>query len=344
MSGLSTRLGNWTSVLIQVLLWSVFYLLLLLYSIHKWNQPIYAVLNASIGLFSYMAVIYAHAFWLLPTLLFRGRRIAYFIGSFVFVTGIILLRMAVEKAVLIPLHRSLYQWNWAHFSFTCVTVLIAFLFGALLRVALNYMQLLQWKKEQQQKQAEAELKLLKAQVQPHFLFNTLNNIYALAQSRSHQTPDMIARLSELMRYFIEEAPKEKVCLAAELSFIQSYIELEQIRMVHPISLTFTIDKDLNDLRLPPMLLMPFVENVFKHGIDKLQTKNELTIQISKKNGMLKYSVCNTLPEYPMKVAGGFGLQNLQKRLLLLYADTFSLHTQKTAHTFNAELIIPVNEN
>ena len=340
----STRLGKWVVVLLQVLLWSGFYLLLLLYTTHKWDNASYGILNASIAMLSYMTAVYGHAYWLLPAFMFRDKKGVYIAASGVFVTGVILLRMALENAVLMPLHRKFYDWQWAHFSFTCVTVLIAFLFGALLRISLNYIQLLRWKKELQQKQAEAELNLLKAQVQPHFLFNTLNNIYALAQSRSEQTPAMIAQLSELMRYFIEEAPKEKVCLMTELSFIKSYIELEQIRMVYPVTVKMIVADEVKNLQLPPMLLMPFVENVFKHGVDKLQRENKVDIEISKVADKLQYIVSNSVLSQPTNGTGGFGLENLHKRLQLLYSGNFVLQTQKSEHTFSAELLIPVHEN
>ncbi|HYH15444.1 MAG TPA: hypothetical protein VD794_09495, partial [Flavisolibacter sp.] len=147
MIGTPIKQGKWVVILIQVLLWSIFYLLLLLYTTHKWDHTTYGILNASIAMLSYLAAVYAHAYWLLPGYLVKGKQLSYILASLVFVAGIILLRMALENAVLMPLHRKFYDWKWAHFSFSCVTILIAFLFGALLHVALNYLQLLRWKKD-----------------------------------------------------------------------------------------------------------------------------------------------------------------------------------------------------
>ena len=118
--------------------------------------------------------------------------LGYFTVSIVFLGVLVISRMYLEYLILMPLHKTFYGFTWAHFSFDCITLLVAFLFGALMRVALNYLALLKQKEELVSRQVATELNLLKAQVQPHFLFNTLNNIYSLSQSGSAQAPAMIA--------------------------------------------------------------------------------------------------------------------------------------------------------
>lgn len=328
-----------TVIVIQCLLWVVFYLLLLMYTSHKWDHPLYGFMNASIATSSYVVAVYGNALWLLPRILQKGRVFLYVLFSLAFLIGIILLRMTAEAKVLMPLHKTFYTWQWAHFSFNAITILTAFLFGALLRVFLNYLQLVQQKKELQAKQSEAELNLLKAQVQPHFLFNTLNNIYSLAQSHSSKTPDMIAKLSELMRYFIDEAPKQQVPLATEMNFIRNYVELEQIRMLHPVCVNWNLDEKLLDANLPPMLLMPFVENVFKHGIDKLKVENRMEVMLREKEGSLFFKVQNSTGD--VTTTRGSGLENLQKRLELLFPGRYTLRTEKQANEYIASLQIPL---
>jgi sensor histidine kinase YesM len=332
--------GSWRMMAwLQVLLWVVFYLLLLLYTSHKWDHPVFGFYNATIATFSYVTACYVHAFSLLPTYWYKNRIREYFIYSLLFLASLIFCRMAIERAILLPLHQMFYAYSWAHISFTCITVLVAFLFGALLRVFLNYLNLLEVKKELQQKHAEAELDLLKAQVQPHFLFNTLNNIYSLAQSRSEKTADMIAKLSELMRYFIEEAPKQLLPLSTELQFLRNYVDLEQIRMLHPVQVDWELDEKAGCETVPPMLLMPFIENVFKHGIDKLKNHNHVQIHLRGINGQIVYRVSNLLlTESPRKE--GSGLNNLKKRLELLYGDRFDLGSEKQNGYYIATLTIP----
>lgn len=337
------KAGRTTRILVQVLLWTVFYLLLLLYTTHKWENAVYGVFNGTIATVFYLLAAYGNASWLMPQYLQKGKVRLYLALSLCFVALLIASRMYLEFLILMPLHKNFYGYSWAHFSFDTITLLIAFLFGALIRVALNYAVLLKQKEELVNRQVAAELNLLKAQVQPHFLFNTLNNIYSMAQSGSVQTPAMIAKLSELMRYFIDDSPKDKVPLATELDFINNYLELEQIRMLHRPQVDITVDGDIGAVQLAPMLLMPFIENVFKHGIDKTEKENVLNARLVIMEGKLNYTVTNTLhDENGRGISKGFGLMNLRKRLELLYPGSFTLHTGKQGNQFVAELQIPIS--
>jgi uncharacterized membrane protein required for colicin V production len=342
MKWLQFKAGKTTQVFMQVLLWAVFYLLLLLYTSHKWDRTLYGLLNATIATFFYLLAVYGNASWLIPSFLKKGKNLAYFSASVLFIGVLVICRMYIEYLLLMPLHKTFYSFQWAHFSFDCITLLIAFLFGALLRVALDHMTLLKQKDEMLGRQVAAELNLLKAQVQPHFLFNTLNNIYSLSQSGSAKAPAMIAKLSELMRYFIDDSPKDQVTLCTELSFVHNYLELEQIRMLHPLQVNIEVKGNIEEVKLAPMLLMPFIENVFKHGVDKTERQNMLHACLEVQEGRLKYKVVNTL-HYPAVngTGGGFGLVNLRKRLELLYPGKFSLHTRTEEQQFIAELQIPV---
>ena len=335
------RTGKTALVFMQVLLWTVFYLLLLLYTTHKWTNTTYGLLNGTIATVFYLLAAYGNSSWLIPSFIKKGKVLGYFLVSILFLSVLVMSRMYLEYVVLMPLHNTFYGFTWAHFSFDCITLLVAFLFGALLRVALNYLALLKQKEELVSRQVVSELNLLKAQVQPHFLFNTLNNIYSLSQSGSPQAPSMIAKLSDLMRYFIDDSPKDKVPLATELEFIENYLQLEQIRMRHPLSVNIQVDGDIKNINVPPMLLMPFIENVFKHGIDKTQHNNELRANLLVHNGRLIYKVVNSLHgENGTCISGGFGLTNLRKRLELLYPGRFEINTRKQDHHFIAELQIP----
>ena len=135
--------------------------------------------------------------------------------------------------------------------------------------------------------SQAELNLLKSQVQPHFLFNTLNNIYYEAYREAPRTAKLIERLSDIMRYFVDESPKDEVSLGTEIQFLENYIALEKIRIRGEIELDFI--KDCNsDLRIPPMLLMTFVENIFKHGIDKSSSQNKIELSLVQQDGYLLF--------------------------------------------------------
>ena|ERR1700704_5358392 len=192
------------------------------------------------------------------------------------------------------------------------------------------------------KHAEAQLNLLKAQVQPHFLFNTLNNIYFVAQRESPVTAELLEKLSNMMRYFLEQGSKDKIVLSAELDFIKNYIELEKMRLRYPVVIDISISGDPTNIKIPPMLLIPLVENVFKHGIDKGRENNHVQINavISDK---LDFEVANTMHHnYNGKLNGnGTGLKNLTDRLYILYQNNFTFESRKSGDLYVSKLNIPI---
>jgi LytS/YehU family sensor histidine kinase len=220
--------------------------------------------------------------------------------------------------------------------------MFAYLSSILFYIALRYFLLKQEQEQLKERTAHAELNLLKAQVQPHFLFNTLNNIYFVAQRESPATAALLELLSQIMRYFVEEAPKERISLPAELSFIKSYIELEKMRMRYPLQICIREQGLTEQVQVPPMLLIPLVENVFKHGVDKRKNTNFIHAAIVIKEKRLHVTVENK--HYPLEKKQqkrGVGLHNLYSRLELLYKDDFILEYGPNGTIFKADLSIPV---
>ncbi len=140
-----------------------------------------------------------------------------------------------------------------------------------------------------------------------------------------------------MRYFVDEAPKEKVPISTEISFLENYIELEQIRMLHRAKISFSISTPDASLLIPPMLLIPFVENLFKHGIDKTLPENIVHITLEQQNGHLIFHTENTFVKNNDKTTGGQGLTNLQKRLDLLFENNFEFNTTANGNCYKAFL-------
>ncbi|WP_167020573.1 sensor histidine kinase [Chitinophaga sp. Cy-1792] len=210
------------------------------------------------------------------------------------------------------------------------------------RIVLDYFELRRTAAALVLQNTQAELNLLKSQVQPHFLFNTLNNLYYEAYMESPRTANLIEQLSETMRYFVDESHKDKVLLSAEINFLENYMALELIRIRHTIDLQFSRKME-TDCHLPPMLLMTFVENIFKHGIDKTSRNNRIIIRLQQENGRLEFStVNNQFGENAENTNGrGSGIENLRKRLSLLYGKDFILRTDREAESFTSYLSIPV---
>lgn len=325
----------------QAAAWVLFYVFLVLYAIQKWERPSFGVWSVSIATVTYLLAVYGNATWLIPKYYQSNRRTLYFVFSAVFIAILVTGRMYAEQQVLMPIHSNFYNFGLSHFSFAFITIFIAYMFGALLRITIDYLHLLRKQEEMRHQQLAAELNLLKAQVQPHFLFNTLNNIYYLAYTKNDKTAEVVAKLSDIMRYFVDEAPLERVPLRTEIEFLKNYIELEQIRMLHQADLSFDYGT-VNDAQLiPPMLMITLVENIFKHGIDKSLPENKVLISLQQEGQYLLFITRNSHFLLEHSGNGGVGLTNLRKRLQLLFGSDFTLTTEKTGQCYSATLKFPV---
>jgi len=217
---------------------------------------------------------------------------------------------------------------------------IVYFIGFPIRMTMAYFRLRKQTAALLLEKSQTELNLLKSKVQPHFLFNTLNNIYYEAYLEAPRTALLIERLAEMMRYFMEESPREKVMLETEVRFIENYIGLERIRVRHGIQLDFQKEYD-PQLMIPPMLLITFVENIFKHGIDKCANENKICISLTTNNEYLLFEAVNHLPDYPCPAKPGLGLKNLTHRLDILYGRKAQLICGSKDGIYTASLKIPL---
>lgn len=201
---------------------------------------------------------------------------------------------------------------------------------------------LQWAKQNsrivslEKEKNRTELDLLKQQLNPHFFFNTLNNLYALSLQQSKQTPESILQLSELMRYVIYKGNEATVAIREEIKYIGDYIQLQQIRLKIHLDLQFIRDIDNEAQPVAPMLLIVFIENAFKHGIEPADGPAFLHMRLTC-NARRLYFSCENSFEAGTTGNAGIGLNNLQKRLTLLYPDRHVLKTEVKNHTFKAEM-------
>jgi LytS/YehU family sensor histidine kinase len=190
----------------------------------------------------------------------------------------------------------------------------------------------------------AELQLLKAQVHPHFLFNTLNNIYSFILNGSDKAPEMIKKLSSLLHYILNDCNRQRVPLDKELSMIQDYIALEQIRYGDRLNLSMHIQGTAKDKLISPLLLIPFVENSFKHGTSRMLTHPWVRLDIYIEKDFLEFKLTNNKPEYNSEPPGkkGIGLNNVKKRLQLLYPETHSLNIVESEMSYEVFMKIDLH--
>lgn len=197
-------------------------------------------------------------------------------------------------------------------------------------------------------QLETELLFLKSQISPHFFFNTLNNIYSLSVEKSNKTPKVVIKLSELMRYMLYETKNKRQTLENEILCIQNYLDLERIRNDDRLEINMSISGDIHDKEIGPILLLTFVENAFKHGVNKNIGKVKIDISFEVKEDFLYFTIKNPMPAITkhkdnLNISSGIGIENVKKRLELGYnKNDYKLSFKNKKNSFVVKLIIKVS--
>jgi two-component system LytT family sensor kinase len=221
--------------------------------------------------------------------------------------------------------------------------LLVFVFSTGLKVINQWLRSEQRNKEIANEKLKAELSFLKAQINPHFLFNTLNNIYALATAQSEHTATAVMKLSSIMRYVLTEARNDLVPLEKEILFTSHYIELQKMRLTDKTIIDFEIKGDPIGRQIAPLLLLPFVENAFKYGISTREL-SPIRIELEINKEWLYFRICNHKHiNTSLKVTDntGIGISNTRRRLDLYYEDRYQLDIDDKTGEFSVHLKIPV---
>ncbi len=197
------------------------------------------------------------------------------------------------------------------------------------------------KKELQSQTLQSELKFLKSQINPHFLFNTLNSLYALTLKKSDQAPEIVLKLSEMMRYMLYECNVPMVPLQKEVNYLKNYLELEKLRQGKRMTINFEIIGEPRTQRIAPLMFIPFIENCFKHGINHQISDGFVNITLDIKDDEVNINIVNskspTRPSPTGKKSGGIGLVNVRRRLNILYPDKHTLRVTEDPNTYKVYL-------
>jgi hypothetical protein len=294
----------------------------------------------------FAAVFYLNWRELIPRLLARGRVGQYALGVLVLLTCFVLLRMAASRWVFagaetVPV-RLLPRMI---IPYSIMGLMMVFLSSAL-KVTSDYLQEQRNRRELERQQLLTELSLLKMQVNPHFLFNTLNNIYALASQKSDRAPEAVLRLADIMRYMLYDSSADTVPLAQELQHLRSFLELQRLRLPATGPAAVVLDDaglpPAADWPIAPMLLLPLVENAFKHGDLTARPAVRITLALTPA-GALQLLVENAVapepPDLGLEPPGGVGLANLRRRLELLYPGRHELTLSTPPGGYRAALTL-----
>lgn len=315
-------------------------LIIMLVPITKWitNHPAFAI--------SFIAYLYLLYFVYrkanLPSLFMQKKygRIIVIIISLLFVTELLThypLPENIGSKLPLDFRRHLHtQTIWFFF-------LIVSGFGLAIELTFELFRQMLAKQEIEVGKNRAELALYKAQINPHFLFNTLNTLYGLVITKSELTESAFVKFSNILKYMYDNTAKEKINIRSEIEYIRQYVELQQLRLNHHTNVIFESRTDNDNVKIPPMILITFVENAFKYGTSSSENCTIL-IRIVVEDSTLMFKTVNSIMKEPPKDKSSIGIENCRKRLQLLYPDRFTLITEKdeAKKEFITKLIIELS--
>nr|WP_199076166.1 sensor histidine kinase [Pedobacter sp. ASV19] len=212
--------------------------------------------------------------------------------------------------------------------------------SALIKLAIDWFGNERVQRKLESEKKDMELQFLKSQLNPHFLFNSLNNIYSLAYQKSDKTADAVLKLSEIMRYMIYESNDSWVSLSKEIEYVKSFIELQKLRFKDGAAVELTLNGEIDDQQIVPLILISFVENAFKHGVAN-DPKDPIKINIIANQKILHFSITNKKSKQNKDEMGGVGLNNVERRLQLLYPERYKLNIVNSATHYTSELMLDI---
>lgn len=293
-----------------------------------------------------MALFYLNLIWFIPEILDKQKRGTYFL----LITGVLLVAMIgggfldimLDKDypfILNKIHqRPTYTFFLGRFFISAMPLVVSALINRSMKVRKQQEESLELKN----KMLEAETRALKAQINPHFLFNSLNNIYALAQIKSDKTPDAILHLSDILRFVTYDSNQDFVELKEEIKHIESFILLQALKDDDQSNIRIKIENTNGHYKIAPLLLIPFIENCFKHSNHEDKVKGWIDIELLALDGKIRLRCSNSCPEGksgPKDKTGGVGLENVRKRLALIYPERYKLEVKAESGKYFADLEI-----
>ena len=290
---------------------------------------------------------YPFAYWIVPKVLLKGKYLSFL--AIILLWGVAgwFINIYYRMFVFIPIQEAMHFENvsvragWPG-SYLCMTTAT----GTVVVIAIFKQWIIkqrEWMISQKEK-ITAEIQLLKAQVHPHFLFNTLNNIYSFSLERSPKTPGLILKLSSLLSYMLYDCKADEVLLEKETGIMKDYIDLEKERYGNKIEISWSVEGDIKDKYIAPLLMLPFLENAFKHGTSEQLEKPWLNVDISVRQNILKCKIANSKNEFVPLSQNGIGVNNAKKRLNFLYPDKHELKMSDEGNFFVVSLLIDLRIN
>lgn len=309
----------------------------------------FTLTNELINVFFYAIIVYFNLLYLVPNYLTKNKFLTY-CGLLLLATFIITpLKMIAFYFKFSGLPQAQAQLIANQNLYFLVTFLIAGS-STVFKIISDWLRSSREKQELENRTMQTELRFLKSQINPHFLFNTLNNLYALTLKKSDKAPEIVIKLSEMMRYMLYECNEKQVLLSKEVHHIRNYLDLEQLRQGQNVEITFHVEGDISDQRIAPLMFIPFIENSFKHGLSNQISKGFLMMNLQVNQQQVDFFIENSKPEamalpaQDHRRSGGIGLVNVRRRLDILYPDQYELNIQDNPKSYAVHLKLNLNKN
>jgi len=331
-------------VLKHVVFWLCLYLFLVF--VQNSQDPFWVIAIAKAAVFiPQILIAYFFAYWLIPKYLFTKKYTIFLICAIVsaYITSAFsrILMVHVAEPIIMnrpftqePILEILTDWKKLVTGYFLSIYSISFLF-ILIKLSLERVEEQSVKKEKM----AIELKMLKAQLNPHFLFNTLNNIYSLSIINSPKTSESIGKLSEILDYVLYRCDQKYVPLTGEVTLLENYIALEKLRYDERLEVSFTHSVDTQS-KIAPLILLSIVENAFKHGAGEDSGSPKINIDLTQKNDVVSFTVFNTTTLQKNETSKGtIGLENIHKQLALIYPNTHSIDINQQENSFQVTITL-----
>jgi len=337
-------------LILHAIFWGVIFLFIIVVSML--DKEVHTTKDYFLSFFVFgilnVSVFYINYIFLIPSLIKKRKKYWLYIISFLLLI-VVAAFVKTVIAVLNPeelLHYTNMEGKKAemsvnNFALNRVFVLGFFLVSScIIKFTIDWFASERIQRNLESERREMELQFLKSQLNPHFLFNSLNNIYSLAYQKSDKTADAIMKLSEIMRYMIYESNTPTVALSKEVDYLTSYIELQKIRFKDGAYIELTLNGEIDNQKIVPLMLISFVENAFKHGV-VTDPAEPVKINIIANQKILHFSVINKKNQQNKDAQGGVGLTNVERRLQLVYPDRYKLNVVNSATHYTCELMIDI---
>jgi two-component system LytT family sensor kinase len=298
-------------------------------------------------LIDFLVAFYGAYFFVAPFLFLQKKYFRALLNLGLVLAAMVLTRYLGEFHILLPylkfdnyLGHAFQLWDYSQ---NCILYTYRYcLFGLVIYFIEYSNRLEKEKKEIEKEKIQAELSFLRSQINPHFLFNTINDIYSLTYQKDDRAPEALLKLSSILRYMLHDGISEKVMLQKELSYLEDYIELQRIGLKGKLYINYTVEGKIDQQQITPLLLIPFVENIIKHGVID-DTLNPAVLNIKISNSDFNLYCRNKIRQRQKDNTGGIGLSNVKRRLELLYPEKHQFTIQNDIVEFNCSLQLNLNK-